>query len=557
MDVWLDCIKNVAAIILLSYPLSKFSQVTRAFFLTPTLKDCWILALFFGLLSILSMLLGAEIFNGALLDSRNVAPTVGGILAGPMVGIIAGCIGAIYRFLIGGFTAVPDAISLPLCGLLGGFIYEKYGHRRFTFYIPFLIGFAAELLHNGLILLMARPFILAESLIGWSGLATIVVNGLGVVFFINLLRDIQYSQYVTGASYAVKAFAIAEQTLPIIAEELDADTADKLADIIYREALVDAVSIAVNDKIMAFHGKGEEHHLAGEDASYSAANKHEVFHGLFHCTASHCPLKTVITAPLTNGSNQIGTLEVYKVQDVVYSPDVKMVSSIARLLSMQFINARAARRESLLVRAEFEALRAQIHPHFLFNALSAIKVLIREEPRWAQDLLVKLAQYLRRSFHESPDLIAFAEEIKGVEFYLEIQKARFGQRLQVSFAIEQEATNVLFPPFALQPLVENALNHGFVDKGGLMKLSVQASLQGQDLIVEVMDNGCGVATEVIAAVKKNRPISSMGIGLTNIHRRLRILYGSNYDFYLENVYEGTGTRVVLRIPQSIAVGVRK
>jgi LytS/YehU family sensor histidine kinase len=260
---------------------------------------------------------------------------------------------------------------------------------------------------------------------------------------------------------------------------------------------------------------------------------------------------------LTNGSNQIGTLEVYKVQDVVYSPDVKMVSSIARLLSMQFINARAARRESLLVRAEFEALRAQIHPHFLFNALSAIKVLIREEPRWAQDLLVKLAQYLRRSFHESPDLIAFAEEIKGVEFYLEIQKARFGQRLQVSFAIEQEATNVLFPPFALQPLVENALNHGFVDKGGLMKLSVQASLQGQDLIVEVMDNGCGVATEVIAAVKKNRPISSMGIGLTNIHRRLRILYGSNYDFYLENVYEGTGTRVVLRIPQSIAVGVRK
>lgn len=555
MDVWLDCIKNVAAIILLSYPLSKFSQVSRAFFLSPTLRDCWILALFFGLLSILSMLLGAEIFNGASLDSRNVGPIVGGILAGPMVGIISGCIGAVYRFMLGGFTAVPDAISLPLCGLLGGFIYEKYGQRRFTFYIPFLIGFVAESLHNGLILLLARPFILAESLIGWSGLATIVVNGLGVVFFINLLRDIQYSQYVTGASYAVKAFAIAEQTLPIIAEELDHKTADNLVGIIYKEVPVDAVAITINGKIIAFHGKGEDHHRPDDYVTYSETNQQDVFHALNHCTENNCPLKTVIAAPLINGSNQIGMLEIYKVQDVVYSPDVKMVTSIARLISMQFANARAARQESLLVRAEFEALRAQIHPHFLFNALNAIKVLIREEPRWAQELLVKLAQYLRRSFNSSPDLIPFAEEMKGVEFYLEIQKARFGQRLHITIDIAQEANTVLFPPFALQPLVENALNHGFVDKGGMMKLSVQASLQGRDLVVEVIDNGCGIADEVITAVKKNQTIASMGIGLTNIHRRLRILYGSKYDFRLENVHEGTGTRVVLRIPQSMVGGV--
>ena len=562
MDVWLDCIKNVAAIILLSYPLSKFSQFTRAFFLSSTLRDRWILALLFGLLSILSMLLGSEIFNGASLDSKNVGPTVGGILAGPMVGVVAGVIGGGYRLAAGGFTAVPDAISLPLCGLLGGLMYKKYGNRRFTFYMPFCVGFLAEALHNGLLLLLARPFILAESFIGWVGWTNLVVNGLGVVLFISLLRDIQYSQYVTGTSYAVKAFTIAEQTLPIIAVELNESTAEKIATIIQQEAVADAVALTANGRLLAFHGLGEDHHRIGDRAiSHAAAaaggddaDQQGAVYTHYRCPAPGCPLKAVIAAPLTSGSVHLGMLEIYKAQDVVYPPDVKMVTSIARLLSMQFFNARASRQESLLVRAEFEALRAQIHPHFLFNALSVIKVLIREEPRKAQELLVTLAQYLRRSFNTRPDLIPFTEEMKGVGFYLEIQKARFGQRLQVAFDIAETAKSVPFPPFALQPLVENALNHGFVEKGGQMCLAVKASLQEQDLIVEVTDNGSGISDGVIEAVKKNVTIASMGVGLTNIHRRLRILYGRNYAFHLERIPEGQGTRVVLRIPRAMEGG---
>ena len=553
MEVWFDCIKNVATVILLSYPLSKFPQFTRAFLLIATAKDRWMLTLVFGALSVLSMFLGAEIFNGALLDSRLVGPTVGGILAGPLVGVGAGLIGAAYRFLVGsGFTVLPDAISLPLCGLLGGLVYEKYRQRRFAFYLPFCIGFAAEVLHNILILFLAQPFILAEALIGWTGWASIIVNGLGVVFFLNLLRDIQHSQYVTGARYAVKAFAVAEQTLPIIAGELDQRTAERIAAIVQQETIADAVAITAEDKLLAFHGAGAEHHHVGEPTEVIPSE--QTTGQAYRCKNPDCPLLSVITAPLTSGETYLGALQIYKTQETVYEPDVKLVASIARLLSMQFFTARASRQENLLVRAEYEALRAQIHPHFLFNALNVIKVLIREEPRRAQELLVTLAQYLRRSFNTRNDLIPFSEEMKGVEFYLEIQKARFGQRLQVLFEISPATMTVPFPPFALQPLVENALNHGFIDRGGQMKLSVSAWLQGEMLMVEVLDNGRGIEEAVIEAVGKNKPIDSMGVGLTNIHRRLKILYGRHYEFQLERLEAGQGTRIVLCLPLTIERG---
>lgn len=555
MDVWFDCIKNVATVILLSYPLSKFPQFTRAFLLVATAKDRWMLTVIFGALSVLSMFLGAEIFNGALLDSRHVGPTVGGILAGPLVGVGAGLIGAVYRLLTGsGFTVLPDAVSLPLCGLLGGLVYEKYRQRRFSFYLPFCAGFAAEVLHNMFVLFFAQPFILAEALIGWTGWASIIVNGLGVVFFLNLLRDIQHSRYVTGARYAVKAFAVAEQTLPIIAGELDQRTAESIAAIIQQETIADAVAITVGGRLLAFHGAGADHHPVGAPSDVTPSD--ETAGQAYHCTNADCPLLSVITAPLTSGETYLGALQVYKKQETVYEQDVKLVASIARLLSMQFFTARASRQENLLVRSEYEALRAQIHPHFLFNALNVIKVLIREEPRRAQELLVTLAKYLRRSFNTRNDLIPFAEEMKGVEFYLEIQKARFGQRLQVVFDISPETMTVPFPPFALQPLVENALNHGFVDRGGQMNLSVSACLRDEQLMVEVLDNGSGIDDAVVEAVRNNKQIASMGVGLTNIHRRLKILYGRQYEFQLGRLEDGQGTRIALCLPQTIARGAK-
>jgi len=553
MDIWTDSVKNVATIILLSYPLTKYSRFRRVFIMSSTSGDRWILSVLFGLLSIVAMMLGAEVFNGASIDSRNTCTTVGGIIAGPLVGFIAGLIGAAYRMYIGNFTALPDALALPLCGLLGGWIHEKYGHRRLKLFRLLLVGLLVGMIHNALVLLLAQPLILAEALISWTGIPDMIVNGVGIAIFVNLLRDIQYSQYAIGTDYAVKAFHIAEQTLYVVAEELDNVVAKKIATIIYKETILDAVAVTDGEKILAFKGVSSDHHLPGDLAISRTINFDKTDEGELlvsrsmecNCPVPNCQLRTLVVVPLICGSVHLGTLEIYKVGDGIHPPDVKLATSIAGLLSMQFVNARAYRQESLLAQAEYEALRAQIQPHFLFNALSAIKVLIRENPVQAQTVLLALAQFLRMSFGTKVDLIPFSEEMKCVELYLTIQRARFGKRLRVVFDIDKEALAILFPPFSVQPLVENAMNHGFADKQKVMNLVVTARVKGHYLEIQVQDDGIGIAKEIVDAVNQNTIIASMGVGLTNINRRLRMLYGDKCEFYI--VQEDPGTCVVLRI----------
>lgn len=199
--------------------------------------------------------------------------------------------------------------------------------------------------------------------------------------------------------------------------------------------------------------------------------------------------------------------------------------------------------------SEIAFLRSQINPHFLYNALNSIAELCMDDPEQAEELTLQLSQYLRGSFDfkQLDALTTLDNELKLVKAYIHIEKARFGERLDVEFDVDA-APYTRIPPLTLQPLVENAIRHGLMSnlKGGKVKISIKAKLN--DVVsLAVEDNGCGMSREKLD--KLLSPVADKkGVGLWNISQRIKLLYGN--PIQIESV-EGKGTKISFDIPAEL------
>jgi len=202
---------------------------------------------------------------------------------------------------------------------------------------------------------------------------------------------------------------------------------------------------------------------------------------------------------------------------------------------------RAAQLEAQAAHAQLDALRAQLHPHFLFNALHTVVQLIPIDPRAATRAAEQLAAALRTTMSERRDLIEFSEELAFVERYLAIESIRFGDRLVVNRQVDAAAHDVLLPSFALQTLVENALRHGAAPRSEPTQLTISAESDGDRLVVQVRDDGGGADPEALA--------NSKGTGLQRLRERLRWLYGIGATLEIATA-PGAGFRATLRVPQA-------
>ncbi|MDZ7292154.1 MAG: histidine kinase [candidate division KSB1 bacterium] len=190
---------------------------------------------------------------------------------------------------------------------------------------------------------------------------------------------------------------------------------------------------------------------------------------------------------------------------------------------------------------ELAVLKAQLNPHFLFNTLNSINALVGSDPEAARRVLAQLAEVLRYSLEsDRQPLVPLSEELRFVETYLTIEKARFGRRLQVRMEIDESARPLLVPPMILQPLAENAVRHGIAPKedGGEILLRVQR--RDKHLEIEVADNGMG------AAMTKPEELLKNGTGLRNTDLRLRKMFGEASGLQMSN--RNDGFRVRFQIP---------
>ncbi|OBF42288.1 histidine kinase [Mycobacterium sp. ACS1612] len=261
----------------------------------------------------------------------------------------------------------------------------------------------------------------------------------------------------------------------------------------------------------------------------------------------------VVAQPLlSDGSGVIGVLVVVTTQ----TPGPGMlgaVGEVARYASSQIELAELDASRARLDRAEVLALRAQISPHFVYNALNTIASFVRTDPDRARELILDFADFTRYSFRAAGQFTTLSEELHNIDRYLRLERARFGESLVVRLQVAPEVLNVVVPFLALQPLVENAVRHGLAGRGGGL-VEIMASDEGSDCVITVEDDGAGMDPDVLrtghadalAASDSDGP--SAHVGLTNVDHRLRAAFGNDYGLVVETAV-GAGTKVVMRVPK--------
>ncbi len=200
---------------------------------------------------------------------------------------------------------------------------------------------------------------------------------------------------------------------------------------------------------------------------------------------------------------------------------------------------RASQLETQLAQSQLQALKMQLHPHFLFNTLHSISALIREDAETAERMIARLGEFLRMTLRNSVEQeTTLEQELKFLECYLDIEKLRFQDRLTTRVETEPGAMYAMVPNLFLQPIVENAIRHGVARQMGEGVIVIRARRNNRRLQIAVQDNGPGLAPTIN---------NSGGLGLANTRARLRQLYSSDYRFELANAREG-GLVVTLEIP---------
>ncbi len=263
-----------------------------------------------------------------------------------------------------------------------------------------------------------------------------------------------------------------------------------------------------------------------------------------------------IYVPTTEPPSYLVTLKNFSGARTLLSEEAEALKTVALIVGRQIDTQRVMHERckqeireqefsKLAMQAQLAALRAQINPHFLFNALTTIGYLIQSSPEKALSMLMRLTQLLRYVLRSTSEFITLSEEVKLIEAYLEIEKARFEERLQTSIQVPKELEKIRIPSLILQPLVENAIKHGISKskKGGRVEVSASRISESTKnyLLLTVSDNGQGFDNIDIEKANEN------GIGLKNIKQRLENYYQGRAELKIETE-RLKGTKAQIKIP---------
>jgi sensor histidine kinase YesM len=227
---------------------------------------------------------------------------------------------------------------------------------------------------------------------------------------------------------------------------------------------------------------------------------------------------------------------------IVYSAILLATTALDNYRRYRSEQLRGVHLQALLAEAQLRSLRMQLQPHFLFNTLHSLSDLVLEDAQAAVRMITKLGDFLRLTIEGSGDqIISLRQELEFARSYLEIERVRFHDRLEVLITAEPETYEAQVPNFVLQPIVENAVRHGISTRLGAGRITIHAKRSASQLQITVEDDGPGPTPR--------RQVQNEGVGLSNVRARLRQLYGVEQSLDLKSLNQTkAGTIVSLTIP---------
>ncbi len=382
-------------------------------------------------------------------------------------------------------------------------------------------------------------------------LALGVLIGIGVATAVGAVWRVlraPRAERVPEATGMQSALHAATATLPHLRRGLSPRSAEQAVP--HLRALTGAAAIALADTraVLAIDGQGREQVRPGDLLSkLLARTPDDRLHTVPHLVSSDpaCPLRSAVLAPVMVQGKRAGTLiAFYHWPGRPSQAELRVVGEAASLVSAQVALSVLAQQEERLAQAELRALRAQISPHFIYNALAAVAGDIHARPEEARELLIDFAEFTRYLFRDGRSYVTLGEELDHVERYLRLERARFRDSLHVRIDVPAPTRNVVVPAMSVQPLVENAVRHGVERRAGTGLVEITATSVGADVELRVIDDGSGIEPERVPELLAG---AGGGIGLANVDGRLRATFGDRYALRIES-RRGAGTTAVMRVP---------
>ena len=512
-------------------------------------KDVIALSFFFSLLSISGTYIGLN-FNGAILNTRNMGVVAGGLLGGPYVAALTGLVAGIHRAIVnlGRETAIPCAIATIIGGFLTAYV-SRFAKNKDRMFFAFLLAFVVENLSMALILLIQKDKALAQSIVKNFYIPMVFMNSVGAAILILLVEDIIQKSELIAGNQAKLALEIANKTLPyfrntenlnevckIIANSLGAratvitDTKEIIAGFSTDKSVINRSNIRSNNT--------REVLKTGEVMLVIKDDEDEIIEDFFYISPH---IKSCIILPLKEKNDVSGTLKIFfDTTEKITEKNRYLMIGLSHLISTQMEISKVENLISLLKYSELKALQSQINPHFLFNVLNTMTSLIRTNPEKAREVTIDLSKYLRYNLDNNLKSVELIKELNQIDTYIKIEKARFGDKLNIIYDVDESLYNFQIPSLIIQPLVENSIKHGILKKRDKGFVKIIVNQIDKDIEVAIEDDGVGIEQTVIDNLDKK---IEENIGLKNVHQRLKLLYGEGLNITkLEQ-----GTRIKFKI----------
>ena len=445
-----------------------------------------------------------------------------GLLGGPIVGLYASLIGAVYVYFFSSpqAFAMASAFSTMLFGLLGGGFYPYFQRGKWKYKDLFLLTCFAEVCDMVSLLRFTVPVQMALNTILEISVPMIVMNAVGILIFISSFNNVFVQQDLERSRQLQQASELMKKCLPQLLKGLeDKENMEKFARIILEETDWAGVMVTNKNEIIADCQRETSEQLQPEsgipDIGVRAMETRELetMYRVPHSSAWYECMKdySLVAAPIVIREQAIGCLIVWvKKQWVFRQSELELLSHLVLLSSYQIALAELERQKDMCRKAEFKALQFQVNPHFLFNSLNVLVSLINKNQETAVRYTKRLSTVYRYVLTQDvQDTVTVKEETEFIENYISILKIRFDKGLEFKFDIESDDMLKFIPPMSLQLLIENAVKHNAV-------------LPHDPLVIRIFSDGSDlyVSNNLIPRISCSE---GTGIGLKNLSKKYAIL----------------------------------